>query len=77
MVIKTKRISIRNEQIGRKYLEEIRKTYSNDIANKVKLIGETRFNVPVYNFGTNKPAFYIPELIDWYLEFPEEITISM
>ena len=78
MAFKTKRISIATESIGRIYMEQIRDLYGDDIANKVKLIKEISFNVPVYDFGIDedKIAFYAPELCNWYLEFPEEITIN-
>ena len=33
-------------------------------------------NNPLYDFGTDQIACYIPETNDWYLEFPEEITIT-
>lgn len=30
-----------------------------------------------YEFGTDdKIACYIPEMNEWYLEFPEEITVT-
>lgn len=79
MVIKTKRISIKDENMGRIMVEKIRNLYGNDVANKVKLINEISFNIPFYDFGTDedKIAFYIPEMNDWYLEFPEEITINI
>lgn len=78
MVIKTKRIPIKDENMGRILVEKIRNLYGDDVANKVKLINEFSFNVPVYEFGIDgdKIAFYIPETNDWYLEFPEEITIN-
>lgn len=75
---KTKRIPVANETMGRIFIEKIRVLSGNDIANKVKLINEISFNVPVYEFGTyeNKITSYIPESSNWYLEFPEEITIN-
>ena len=78
MAFKTKRIPIATESIGRTYMEQIRDLYGDDIANKVKLIKEISFNVPVYDFGIDedKIAFYAPELSNWYLEFPEEITVN-
>ena len=78
MVIKTKRIPIKDENMGRISVEKIRNLYGDDVANKVKLINEISFDVPVYEFGTDgdKIAFYIPETNDWYLEFPEEITVN-
>lgn len=78
MAFKTKRIPIATESIGRIYMEQIRDLYGYDIANKVKLIKEISFNVPVYDFGIDedKIAFYAPELSNWYLEFPEEITVN-
>ena len=78
MVIKTKYVPIKNENMGRNWIEKIRKSSGDNIANKVKMINEISFNVPVYEFGTDedKIAFYIPETNDWYLEFPEEITIT-
>lgn len=79
MKIKTKRIPIGNEFTGRHFIEIIRKSSGDDVANKIKLIKEISFNVPCYDFGfsTNDVvAFYIPETSNWYLEFPEEITIN-
>ncbi len=76
MVCKTKRISIKNEFMGRNYVKEIRKTYGDIIANKIKLIKEISFNVPVYYSGTDEIAYRIPKKIEWYLELPEEITIT-
>lgn len=78
MAIKTKRIPIKNENVGRNLIEKIRNLSGDDIANKIKLINEISFNVPCYEFGTDKDriAFYIPETSDWYLEFPEEITVT-
>lgn len=80
MVIKTKRIPIKDEIAGRNWVEKIRKSSGDDIANKLKLINETSFNVPVYDLGfpaNDVVAFYIPESSDWYLEFPEEITVNV
>lgn len=79
MVIKTKRIPITGELMGRHLIEKIRQLYGDDMANKVKLINEISFNVPVYNaiFPTKDVVeFYIPETNEWYLEFPEEIAIN-
>lgn len=76
MNIKTKRIPIKNENMGRNLIEKIRDLYGDDVANKIKLINEISFNVPVYEFGTDKIACYIPETYNWLLEFPEEITIT-
>ena len=78
MVIKTKCIPIKDENMGRISVEKIRNLYGDDVANKVKLINEISFNVPVYEFGIDGDniSFYIPETNDWYLEFPEEITIN-
>ena len=75
---KIKRIPVANETMGRIFIEKIRVLSGNDIANKVKLINEISFNVPVYEFGTyeNKITSYISESSNWYLEFPEEITIN-
>ena len=75
---KTKRIPVANETMGRIFIEKIRVLSGNDIANKVKLINEISFNVPVYEFGTyeHKITSYISESSNWYLEFPEEITIN-
>lgn len=70
MIIKTKRILIKNEIMGRNKIEEIRKTCGDNVANEIS------FNVPVYNFGTDEIACHIPETNDWYLEFPEEIIIT-
>ena len=58
--------------------KKIRDLSGDDIANKVKLINEISFNVPVYEFGNNedKITSYVPESSNWYLEFPEEITIN-
>lgn len=76
MIIKTKRIQIMNEIIGRNKIEEIRQTCGDNVANEIKLVNEISFNVPVYNFGTDEIACHIPETNDWYLEFPEEIIIT-
>lgn len=78
MAFKTKRIPIANEDMGRNSIEKIRDLYGNDVANKVKLINEISFNVPIYDFGIDKDkiAFYAPELSNWYLEFSEEITVN-
>ena len=73
MAIKTKRIPMMNEFMGRNWVEDIRKTCGDNVANKVKLINEISFNVPVYYFEL---ACHIPETNNWYLEFPEEITIT-
>ena len=75
---KIKRIPVANETMGRIFIEKIRVLSGNDIANKVKLINEISFNVPVYEFGTceDKITSYIPESSNWYLEFPEEITVN-
>ena len=78
MAFKTKRIPIANETMGRVFIEKIRVLSGYDVANKVKLINEISFNVPVYEFGSheNKITFYIPESSNWYLEIPEEITVN-
>ena len=78
MDYKTKRIPIANETMGRVFIEQIKVLYGNNIANKIKLINEISFNVPVYEFNTykNKITSYIPESNNWYLEFPEEITFN-
>lgn len=78
MVFKGKRIPIANEDMGRDLIGKIRDLTGDDIANKVKLVNEISFNVPVYDFGTdeNRIAFYARESSDWYLEFPEEVTIT-
>lgn len=78
MAFKTKRIPVANETMGRVFIEQIKVLYGNDVANKVKLINEISFNVPVHEFGSNedKITFYIPESSNWYLEFPEEITVN-
>lgn len=77
MVIKTKRIPIMNEYVGRNLIDNIRYSSGDDVANKIKLINEISFNVPCYEFGTDdKIACYIPEMNEWYLEFPEEITVT-
>ena len=78
MAFKTKRIPIANETMGRVFIEQIKVLYGNNVANKIKLINEISFNVPVYEFGTyeDKITSYIPESSNWYLEFPEEITIN-
>jgi len=75
---KIKRIPVANETMGRIFIEKIRVLSGNDIANKIKLINEISFNVPVYEFGTydDKITSYIPESSNWYLEFPEEITVN-
>ena len=74
MAIKTKRIPMMNKFMGRNWVEDIRKTCGDNVANKVKLINEISFNVPVYYFGTDEIACHIPEVNNWYLEFPEEVT---
>ena len=78
MAYKTKRIPIANETMGRVFIEQIKVLSGNDVANKVKLINEISFNVPVYEFGTyeHKITSYISESSNWYLEFPEEIAIN-
>ena len=78
MALKTKRIPIVNETMGRVFIEKIRVLSGDDIANKIKLINEISFNVPVYEFGNNedKITSYVSESSNWYLEFPEEITIN-
>lgn len=76
MVYKIKRISIKNEFMGRNLVKEIRKTYGDNIANKIKLIKEISFNVPVYYPGIDEIAYRIPKRVEWYLELPEEITIT-
>ena len=78
MDYKMKRIPIVNETMGRVFIEKIRDLSGDDIANKIKLINEISFNVPVYEFGTyeDKITSYIQESSNWYLEFPEEITIN-
>lgn len=75
---KIKRIPVANETMGRIFIEKIRVLSGNDIANKVKLINEISFNVPVYEFGSyeDKITSYISESSNWYLEFPEEITVD-
>ena len=47
MAIKTKRIPMMNEFMGRNWVEDIRKTCGDNVANKVKLINEISFNVPM------------------------------
>ena len=59
-----------------RWIEKIRDLSGDDVANKIKLINEISFNVPIYDFSTDQIACYIPETNDWYLEFPEEITIT-
>lgn len=76
VVIKTKRLPIGNENMGHNWIEKIRDLSGDDVANKIKLINEISFNVPIYAFGTDQIVCYIPETNDWYLEFPEEITIT-
>ena len=78
MSFETKRIPIANETMGRVFIEQIKVLYGNNVANKVKLINEISFNVPVYEFGTyeNKITSYTPESSNWYLELPEEITVN-
>lgn len=70
----TNRIPIMDEIMGRIRIEEIRELYGDNAANKVKLINEISFNVPVYYFGTDEIACHISEVNNWYLEFPEEVT---
>lgn len=76
MIIKAKRIPIKNKNMGRDLVEEIRKLYGDNKANEVKLINEISFNVPVYDYYTKEIVYHIPETNDWYLEFPEEIKIT-
>ena len=78
MAFNTKRIPIANETMGRIFIEKIRVLSGDDIANKIKLINEISFNVPVQEFGTDedKITSYVPESSNWYLEFPEEIAIN-
>ena len=76
VVIKKNRLPIGNEDMGRDLIEKIRDLSGDDVANKIKIINEISFNVPTYEFCTDKIACYIPETNDWYLEFPEEITIT-
>ena len=78
MAFKTKRIPIANETMGRVFIEQIKVLYGNNVANKVKLINEISFNVPVYEFGghEDKITSYISESSNWYLELPEEITVN-
>lgn len=59
MVIKTKRIPITGELMGRYSIEKIRQLYGDDTANKVKLINEISFHVPVYNANFPTKAFII------------------
>lgn len=75
---KTKRVPVATETMGRIFIEKIRVLFGNDIANKVKLINEISFNVPVYEFGSyeDKITSYVQESSNWYLEFPEEITVN-
>ena len=78
MAYKMKRIPIANETMGRVFIGKIRVLSGDDIANKIKLINEISFNVPVYEFGAyeDKITSYIPESSNWYLELPEEITVN-
>nr|DAD57989.1 MAG TPA: SicP [Caudoviricetes sp.] len=75
MEIKTKRTPIANESMGRYFIRIIREKYGDNVADKVKLINEISFNTPVYNFCTDEVVFHIPETDNWYLEFPEEVTV--
>lgn len=73
MVCKTKRISIKNEFMGRNYVKEIRKTYGDIIANKIKLIKEISFNVPVYYSGTDEIAYRIPKRLSGIWNYQKKL----
>lgn len=80
MDFKTKRIPIKNEFMGRMWVEKTRQMYGDDVANKLKIIYEISFNVPVFSIcadGNQTAEFCMKESDCWYLEFPEEINISV
>ncbi len=74
---KIKRIPVKNEMDGRLMLEQITRLWGEDIASKIKIVYEISFNTPIHEFGTDKIVGVYPELKEWYLEFPYEITIGI
>ena len=77
MAYKMKRIPIANETMGRVFIGKIRVLSGDDIANKIKIVYEISFNTPIHEIGTDKIVGVYPELKEWYLEFPYEITIGI
>lgn len=74
---KIKRIPVKNEMDGRLMLAQITRLLGEDIASKIKIVYEISFNTPIQEFGTDKIVGVYPELKEWYLEFPYEITIGI
>lgn len=74
---KIKRIPVKNEMDGRLMLEQIARLWGEDIASKIKIVYEISFNIPIHEMGTDKIVGVYPELKEWYLEFPYEITIGV
>ena len=73
---KIKRIPVKNEMDGRLMLEQIERLWGKDMANGIKIVCEISFNTPIHEFGTDKIVGVYPELKEWYLDFPYEITIG-
>lgn len=73
---KIKRIPVKNERDGRLMLERIERLFGKDMANKIKIVYEISFNIPIRDISTDKIVAVRPELKEWYLEFPYEITIE-
>lgn len=74
---KIKRIPVKNEMDGRLMLGQIARLWGEDIASKIKIVYEISFNIPIQEFDTDKIIGVYPELKEWYLEFPYEITMSI
>lgn len=74
---KIKRIPVKNEMDGRLMLEQIERLWGKDMANKIKIVCEISFNIPIHDISTDKIVDVRPELKKWYLEFPYEITIDI
>lgn len=74
---KIKRIPVKNEMDGRLMLEQIERLWGKDMANKIKIVCEISFNIPIHDISTDKIVDVRPELKEWYLEFPYEITIDI
>lgn len=73
---KIKRIPVKNEMDGRLMLEQIERLCGKDMANGIKIVCEISFNIPIHDISTDKIVDVRPELKEWYLEFPYEITIG-
>lgn len=58
-------------------LEQIERLWGKDMANKIKIVCEISFNIPIHDISTDKIVDVRPELKEWYLEFPYEITIDI